>query len=167
MPTAHLSRCRVADIITFVWKKTRIVCYTEYEACQTSTRRTGVCLQLYTNANLGCYTQCEPVETCPEGTGCQPYDAPSCDEICQGYNCGTRQGCECGGTCEDGEECINNRCGGNYTCAEICGRAKWNAANMVNATVEIAIAVKPARITSAFRRESIATWFARVSNAAT
>ncbi len=98
-------------------------CTNEYESCTTTSGRSGICMQLYTNGPVGCYIQCETVETCPEGTGCQPYDTPSCEDICAGADCGARQGCDCG-TCDDGEECIQNRCGGNYSCEEICGRAQ-------------------------------------------
>ncbi len=83
-------------------------CYQENTACTTSDNRSGYCLNLY-GSGLGCFTSCEPVVTCPEGTGCIPYSGQDCDEVCATKQCGTASGCECG-LCAEGYECRNYQC---------------------------------------------------------
>ncbi len=77
--------------------------------CQTLDGQPGFCLQLTQGGDLGCYRSCEPVETCPEGTGCIGYHSTDCADTCRNVECGMVGSCNCG-SCSGGLTCVSNEC---------------------------------------------------------
>ncbi len=88
-------------------------CATEYETCTTRTGGTGYCLQLFQGEPQKCWAACETVVTCPDGTGCIPLGAT---DPCAGYECGERDGRDCGDCAPLTEQCVANMC----VCAPFC-----------------------------------------------
>lgn len=96
-------------------------CSTEYESCTTSDNQSGVCLQLYEGGSKGCYAYCEPVVTCPEGTGCVQWGVVDCDSFCTDNDIlcdGELFGCDCG-QCGADEVCDNFACRPYGSCADL------------------------------------------------
>ena len=94
-------------------------CSTEYEHCVTGDGRSGYCIRLFQGGPVACYTHCESVETCPEGTACISMSTgpDNCEDLCEGAECGVIDECDCG-SCSAGQDCYRFQCIASCDCGE-------------------------------------------------